>query len=195
MIILQEVQLLFKKNLYEARQTPSDTNVHVLNCLFRSISTTSTGGALYCNSVTCLLVESSYFISCKASDRGGVIYFNTGSGQSVYYEVCSYDCCSTGGLYGQFSYNGLYDVASTKNYVNYSSFVRCGTEISSPHHTICHHCGTQCYPSVNMSMNKCYGRSGIYSVPYKDSNSVTCSISYSTFVDNIATGYTCIMLQ
>jgi hypothetical protein len=186
---------LIQKTLYEERQSPSETNVYVLNCLFISFSTTTAGGALFCNSVTYLLVESSSFFSCKTNSHGGAIYFvNAGSGQSVYHEVCAYDCYSTGGNYGQFSYNGLYDIASTKNYINYSSIVRCGTEISNPHHTICHHYGTYLYPSINMSMNKCYGRSGIYCCPYKDSNSVTCSISFSSFVDNNATGFTCFML-
>jgi hypothetical protein len=182
--------------IQEARQTPSYTNVYVLNSLFRSISTTSAGGALYCsNSVTYLLVESSSFFSCNTTSHGGAIYFvNTGSGQSAYYKVCGYDCCSTGGNYGQFSYNEVCNVVSSKNYINYSSIVRCGTEISDPHYVFCHHRGTHLYPSVNMSMNKCYSRSGIYSYPYKDSNPFACSISYSSFVDNIATGYTCIML-
>ena len=129
---------LIQKTLYEGRQTPSYTNVYVLNCLFRYITSGSAGGALYCNSVTYLLVESSSFFSCKTSSSGGAIYFvNTGSGQSVYYEVCAYDCYSTGGNIGQFSYNVVCDVASTKNYINYSSIVRCGTEISNPHYMIC----------------------------------------------------------
>jgi hypothetical protein len=44
-----------------------------------------------------------------------------------------------------------------------------------------------------MSLNICYCRV-VYCYPYGDSNSVTCSFSYSSFADNIATGYTCIML-
>ena len=43
-------------------------------------------------------------------------------------------------------------------------------------------------------MNKCYGRSGIYCQPFSDSSSSTCSLTFSTFADNIATGYTCIYL-
>jgi hypothetical protein len=185
---------LMQSTLFEEIQTPSET-VYILNCLFISITSTSAGGALYCNSVTCLLVESTSFFSCKANGRGGAIYFhNISSGQSVYYEVCAYDCCSTGGLFGQFSYNILYDDPSTKNYINYSSIVRCGTVISNPAATIDHHRGTHCYLSVNMSMNKCYDRSGI-SDSSSNSNSFACSISYSSFTDNIATSHNCIQLR
>jgi hypothetical protein len=50
----------YQSNQYGTRQTPSDTNVHVLNCLFKSIgSTNGHGGALSCTSATFLLVESS----------------------------------------------------------------------------------------------------------------------------------------
>jgi hypothetical protein len=44
-------------------------------------------------------------------------------------------------------------------------------------------------------MNKCYYRSGIYCYPSGDSNSVTCSLLYSTFADNNAISYTCIRLD
>jgi hypothetical protein len=191
---------LIQKQDYGTRQTPSDTSVYILNCLFRSITSTSSGGALCCSSVTYLLVESTSFFSCNTSSmRGGAIYYsNTNSGQCVLYEVCGYDCCSTytsgSSSHGQFSYVYVYNVASSKNYFNYSSISRCVTEYSSSHHTMRHYYGTICYPSVNMSLNKCYGRSGIICCPYKDPNSLTCSLSYSTFADNIATGYTCIML-
>jgi hypothetical protein len=180
---------------YKTRQTPSDTGVYILNCLFRSISSSSSGGALYCSdSVQYFLVESSSFFSCKTSISGGAIYFiNTNNGQYVLQGVCGYDCRSTSGGYGPFSYNQVYDVVSSKNYINFSSISRCGIT-SSPSYMICHHYGTHCYPSVNISMNKCYDRSGIYCAPSVDSNSVTSSLSYSTIADNIATQHTCIQL-
>jgi hypothetical protein len=180
-------------------QTLSDTNVYVLNCLFRSMTSGSHGGALSCTSVTCLLVESTSFFSCKTSNRyGGAIYFhNRNSGQCVLYEVCGYDCCSTStgdSSSGQFSNVYVYDATSNKNYVNYSSISRCVTDYSNSWYMTCHSFGKICFPSVNISLNKCQYRSGIYCCPYKDLNSVTCSFSYSTFADNIAIGYTCIIL-
>jgi hypothetical protein len=182
-------------NEYGTRQTSSSISVYVLNSLFSSITSSSPGGALHSTSTKYFLVKLSSFFSCKTSSNGGAIFFqNSGSGQYVLYGVCGYDCCSTGGSSGQFSYNEVYNVASSKNYINYSSISRCVGEISSPFYMICHHYGTHCYPSVNMSMNKCYGTTGIYCCPHSVSNFVTCSISYSTFTDNIATGYNCIML-
>jgi hypothetical protein len=187
---------MFSKE-YGTRQTPSDTSVYVLNCLFRTITSTSSGGALYCSSpVTHLLVESSSFFSCNSSGIGGAVCFsNSGGVQCILLEVCGYDCRTISGGNGPFSYNNLNDATSTKNFINYSSISRCGTEISNPYYMICHFYGTHCYPSVNISMNKCCSRSGICSGPSVDSNSVTCSISYSTFADNIATGHICIQLS
>jgi hypothetical protein len=153
---------------------------------------------LYLTSVTYFLIESSSFFSCKTnSGYGGAIYFsNTGSGQSVLYKVCGYDCRGSNNAYsnGQFSRVNVYDVASSKNYVNYSSISRCVNEYSDAGYTVCHQNGKHCYPSVNSSMNKCYYPPGIYFDPFVDSSSVTCSLSYSSFADNIGTGYICIWL-
>ena len=53
----------YNSETYGTRRTLSGTGVHVLNCLFRSItSSTSDGGAIYCTSVTYFLVESSSFL-------------------------------------------------------------------------------------------------------------------------------------
>ena len=88
----------------------------------------------------------------------------------------------------------MYNVASSKNYVNYSSIARCVSEYSSSYDPLCLIYGKICCPSVNISMNKLYYRSGIYCNPYNDPNSVTCSLSYSSFADNYATSSICIYL-
>jgi hypothetical protein len=178
------------------QQTLSDTSVHVSNCLFRSITSGGNGGALSCStSVTYFLVESSSFFSCKASGGyGGAIYFESSNGQSVLYEVCGYDCYLTytsSNSRGHFSYIQVKDVITSKNYINYSSITRCGIDNSYSWYTLRNNNGKICCPSVNVSMNKCYDYSGIYCYPYSDSTSGTCLLSYSTFVDNIAIGYTC----
>jgi hypothetical protein len=186
---------LIQTKEYGSTQTLSNTNVYVSNCLFRSITSESSGGALSCTSVTCLLVESSSFISCKANGYGGAIYFcNTNSGQCVLHEICGCDCFSTSGSLGQFSYIYVYNVASSKNYVNYSSISRCVTDISGAWYTMRNLYGKIRFKSVNISMNRCYGRSGIISEPQGDSNAAISSLLYSSFTDNNATGYTCIML-
>jgi hypothetical protein len=150
----------------------------------------------FCTSVTLLLIESTSFFSCKTSNYfAGAIYFsNTNNGQCVLNEICGYDCYSTytgnDGSHGQFTYVD----ASKINFVNYSSVARCVNENSYSWHTLCHQFGKISCLSVNSSTNKCYGRTGIYCYPLIDSNSITCSLTHSSFVDNIATGHCCIML-
>jgi hypothetical protein len=189
---------LFQSNEYKTRPTYTNTSVHVSNCLFISITSTSDGGALSCTSVTCLLVESSSFFSCRTSSNGGAINFgNTNDGQCVLYEVCGYNCCSTyTGSYshGQFSHVKVQDSISSKNHVNYSSISRCVNEITDSRHTMYHYNGMIFCQSINISMNKCDARSGIFCYPLFDSNSVTCSLSYSSITDNVAIGFTCIRL-
>jgi hypothetical protein len=180
---------------YGERQTPSVANVYVLNSLFISITSTSGhGGALYCStSVTYLLIESTSFFSIKAYYAGGAIFFtNTNSGQCVLNEVCGYDCYSTCNYDGQFAYIYVYNVASSKNYFNYSSISRCVN--SNAYYTLRLHNGKICFPSVNLSMNKCNYRSAFICYPYGDSNSFTFSMTYSSVTDNIAASCTCIML-
>jgi hypothetical protein len=184
---------------YGTSKTLSDTSVHVSNCLFRSTSSTVDGGALYCsNSVTYLLVESSSFISCKtSSDEGGAIYFRNSDGECVLHKVCGYDCCSTntGYSYGQFVYTYVSNTASSKNYVNYSSIVRCVNEISGSYTIMPLGRGNVFCPSINSSMNKCGYYSGIHCYPLNDLNYVTCSISYSSFADNFANKCNCVLLN
>jgi hypothetical protein len=181
---------------YTSRQTPSGTNVYVLNCLFRSIFAEGEGGALCCTSVTYLLIESTSFVSCKTSSNIGGAIYNTGSGQCVLYGVCGFDCCSTytSRSDGQFARIYVNNGLTSKNYINYSSIARCVNENSNSHHMLQLEYGKICCPSVNLSMNKCYWYTGITCRPYKDSNSVTCSLSYSSFTDIISSGYACILI-
>ena len=114
--------VLLQQNEYGTRQNPSGT---------------SDGGALYCSSVTYLLIVSSSFFSCNTSSNGGAIYFtNAGSGQCVLHEVCGYYCCTTDKNSGQFAYINVYCSASSKNYVNYSSISRCVNEYSGSHYML-----------------------------------------------------------
>jgi predicted outer membrane repeat protein len=185
--------------IYNSRQTFSDTDVYVSNCLFRSITSTSNGGALYCTtSVMYLLIELTSFFYCSITVQyGGAIYFsNTNNGQCVLHEVCGYDCCSTYSDYseGQFAYIVMNDGFSSKNFANYTSITRCMNHISNSHHVLALYYGKICCPSVNISMNKCPHGSGIQCRPYIDSNSFTGSLTYSSFADNNATISICIYL-
>jgi hypothetical protein len=177
-------------NEYTSTQTLSGTNVYVSNCLFNECSSSSNGGALYCSSVTCLLIESSSFFSCKTSNtNGGAFYFqNSNNGQCILNKVCGYDCCSTytsSSSYDMFARMYLNSDQLGKNYVNYSSISRCVTDNSNSQYALLSRHGNICYKSLNLSMNKC-GSRVIYYYPSTDSNSVTGSLLYSTFADNIA---------
>jgi hypothetical protein len=184
---------LIQKNEYVKQQTPSATSVHVLNCLFRSITSTSDGGALSCTSVTYLLVESSSFFSCKTNCHGGAINFvNRNNGQFVSYGVCGNDCCTTGSTVGQFSRVDVQDSASSKNYIIYSSIARCVGGSSSSRYMLHQQYGKHCYQSINSSINKCNYPSGFYCYASSDSYTVMCSLSYSTFADNEATTSACL---
>jgi hypothetical protein len=191
-----ETPTTFQSKEYKTRLIPSDTSVHVLNCLFISITSGSDGSPLYCRSTTYLLVESTSFFSCCTSlDDGGAIHFYNSNGQCVLHEVCGYNCYSTyTGTWsvGQFAYIYVKNDASSKNYANYTSVTRCVRKNSDSYAPLWLQYGIIFCPSVNISMNECYFRSGIYCSPYGDSNSVTCSLLYSSFTDNIANGYTCI---
>jgi hypothetical protein len=180
--------------IYTSRPSLSGSNVYVSNCLFNSISSTGYGGALYLTSVSCFLVESTSFFSCRTSGNwGGAIYFeNTNSGQSVLYEVCGYDCNSN--PYGHFARIEVNNAASSKNYFNYSS-VSCCVNVNSNAQQILRLCYGKIYcPSVNISQNKCVYYSGIACYPFGDSSSVTFSLSYSSFTDNVANQCNCIHL-
>jgi hypothetical protein len=189
----------YEKQETSTRQSFSDQSVYVLSCLFTNCKSSSNGGALHCSaSVAYFLVGSSSFFSCNTSSRdGGAIYFeNTGSGPCVLNEVCCYNCYSTYGSYscGMFAYIRVYDSTSSKNYVNYSSFTRCRNENSGSCYPVYLEYGKTYCTSVNVSMNKCHYQSGIICYPSFDSISVSCSISYSSFIDNNAFGYNCIYL-
>jgi hypothetical protein len=182
--------------LYTGRQTPSGAAVYVSNCLFISITSGSAGGSLFFSgSPQYLLVESTSFFTCKTSSNTAAIYFsNTNNGQCVLQEVCCYDCWPTNNNDPQVTYIRVNDSPSSKNYVNYSSFSRSFPSGGGPYYTTYHYYGKICCSSVNISINKCYHTSGIYCQPSSDSSSSTCSLTYSTFADNIATGCICIYL-
>jgi hypothetical protein len=178
-----------------SKQTPSGTGVYISNCLFSSIRSSDAGGALYCTSVIYFLVEFSSFISCKTSSSNyGAIYFYNGGGQSVLHGVCGYNCCTTGGYNYQFGYIEVKNDASSKNYVNYSSIVRCVNENSGSWYMFGLQNGKTFCPSDNISMNKCGYYSGTLCWPTTDSNSFAYSLRYSSFTDNNAIVYVCIFI-
>jgi hypothetical protein len=152
----------YNLQIYSSKPAISGTNVYISDCLFRSITSSSDGGAYHSsNSVMILLIESSSFHSCMTSSaNGGAIYFyHSSGGQCVLHEVCGYDCCCTyksSTTNYQFAYIRVNCDSSSKNYINYSSIVRCVNEDSNSCYTLRLCCGKGCCPSVNISMNKCF---------------------------------------
>jgi predicted outer membrane repeat protein len=188
----------YNSTTYTKSQTLSGTSVYLSNCLFSSCTSSNRGGAIYCTSVSYFLVESSSFFSCRtSSNHGGAIYFENSNGQCVLHEFCGYDCCSTyaGTTSYQFAYIEVNGAAPSKNYVNYSSIVRCVNRRLDSHYTLGLCYGKICCPSVNISMIKCQYYAVIGCWPFKDSNSVTCSLTFSSFTDNEANGFTCFLLD
>jgi hypothetical protein len=186
----------YGSSLYTTKQSPSGPNVYVSNCLFSRCTSTSNGGAFSCTSVKCLLIESSSFFTCSTSDRFGGVIYTTGVSECILYKVCGSDCLSTfsssssysGGQFAQIYTN---NVASDKNYFNYSSVVRCVNEIMRSYHVLDLKYGNICCPSINVSVNRCSTQPVIWCVSYKNLNYVTCSLTYSSFADNNATLHNC----
>jgi hypothetical protein len=182
---------------YNSRQNPTVTSVHVLNCLFNRINSGSDGGALYCTSATYFLVESSSFFTCKtSSSKGGAIYISNAA-QCVLYRVCGNDCCSTytGRTDYQFAYMSVVDSVLSKNYVNYSSISRCFNTNSGSYFTIQTDYGIIRGLSVNSSINRCHYSPGFRTRASVSSNSVTCSLLYSSFADNRIFTYICVFYE
>jgi hypothetical protein len=179
---------------FTSQRTHSTSSVYVINCLFNNCNSGSAGGALYCTS-NYLLVESTSFFSCKTSSGpGGAIRFNnTGSGQYVLYGVCGYDCIITNSDWGLFVRIDVYDSATSKNYINYSSISRCVEVKYRSFNVLGLTNGIILLPSTNISMNKCCQRPAMYCFSSYDSSSVTCSLSYTSIVDNHSTDENCIM--
>jgi hypothetical protein len=182
---------------YNKVQSVSDQRIHVSNCLFNNCISGSNGGALSCsNTVICLLVESSSFFTCKTSSSlGGAIYFNNANGgQCVLYELCCFDCFSTltgtGMSFGHFVYIAVGESTSNKNYVNYSSVSHCVNPVWNTRQTLSLQNGKICCPSINVSNNKIYRRTGINCYLLHDSLK-RLSIFYTTTCVGLRYGFLC----
>jgi hypothetical protein len=87
------------------------------------------------------------------------------------------------------------NAASSTNYVNYTSVSRCVNANSNSNQILSLHYGKISCSSVNSSMNKFQKHTGIGCWPLQESNSVTCSLSHSTFADNNANELNCFWLD
>jgi len=182
---------------YTETQNPTDQNVYVHDCVFQSCSSSSYGGALSCGStVYKLLVEQTSFTSCKTKNsRGGAIYFESSTnGECILSKNCAYDCSSTisnAWSGGQCAYIQIKDDASYKNHVNVSSFTQSLIESTDARHVVDLIYGNILCPSVNITNNKCTRQIALWCTPTMSTGSPvseTCIISFSTIINNTASG-------
>jgi hypothetical protein len=177
---------------YTSTQTPSQSSVYVLNCLFNQITSASSGGALSCTSASYFFIESSSFFSCQTSSgNGGAIYlYNSNCYQCVLFKVCGTDCYTSSGN-SQFAHTYINNAASSKNCVNYSSIAHC---VSQSWGMLRFINGKIYCPSFNISMNAIPYHSAFDTSPLSDSSSIGCSLTYSTIANNTASGHVCCAL-
>ena len=84
---------LFQNYTGSNKQTLSESQTWVIKCYFHDMSTQGDGGAINSKSLNKLLIETSTFVNCSASNNGGAIFIS--SGDCVIHEVCGYQCTST----------------------------------------------------------------------------------------------------
>jgi hypothetical protein len=177
-------------------QTPTSNYVYVHDCVFRSCTSNSNGGALYChssNNVIKLLVGRTSFTSCRTSNQhGGAIYFeSTTSGECILNKICGFDCLSTySGRYGfgQFAYAITKNDVAFKNHVNDSSFTRTPKVGTYSCYVLRLDYGNILCPSVNITNNECWHCTVLYIIATASSASNTVCISHSSFINNTADG-------
>jgi hypothetical protein len=181
---------------YVSPQTPTSNYVYVHDCVFRSCTSSSNGGALYCysgNNVIKLLVGRTSFTSCRTSGQnGGAIYFDSQtSGECILNKICGFDCLSTYSIpysNGQFAYALTKSDVTFKNHVNDSSFTRTSKVGTYSSYTLRLDYGNILYPSVNMTNNECWHCSALCCYATASATSNTVFVSYSSIVNNTANG-------
>lgn len=178
---------------------PSKNDVCVEDTIFFKCKSSSYGGAISCpsgTSVKRLFISDSSFTICKTTndDGGGIYFYNENYGECAIRRICSFNCSSiyTGdmGTTGQCAFIHTKTDASYINHVNDSSITHTLIESKYPKLPLRLDNGNIVCPSVNMTNNDCYGLSCLACAPSIKSGSteVTCSISYSSFVNNTANG-------
>ena len=161
------------------RITPSAGSVHVKHAIFKDLSPTQNGGAIYCSSVSLFLAEYTSFISCTPTGQGGAMYLII-TGECVLSKVCGF-CCLAINNYYLFDYIQVSQDITKKNQIIDSTI--CRTETESYDYIIIHNYGKQSLNSVNISHNK-IRYCGIESRNQAISSDIP--IKYCSFANNTA---------
>ena len=169
---------------------------YITNCVFFNISSSSNGGAIFCemNSgdlVYEVLIEQSSFIYCHSSENYGALFFE-GDYHLAIKKVCAYMCYTANGKYYQFGYLASWTDDSFINAFNdssiaYSNKARYGL------YMFYLGCGNSMIFSLNSSKNACCLNSCLqyyYYTTISEYNSA-CVVSFSSFTNNTTydTGY------
>jgi hypothetical protein len=149
-----------------------------------------------------LLVEQTSFISCKTTSSygGGIYFYSTTNGECILSKICGFDCSSkySSGGEGQFTYIYTRNSPTFKNHLNDSSITHSLNGYTGTLSAIFLWYGNILCPSVNSTNNVCYYYTALRTVPTPGTGSPTsetCCISYSSIVNNTASGHICIMID
>ena len=148
-------------------------------------------------------VEETTFTTCKTTNYyGGGIYFcNTANGQCVIFHTCSFNCSSkrtdSSSTYGQYAYiRTKNNDAGFKNEVNETTITGSKNESTYPWCALDLEYSNIICSSVNITNNECYYYPALYCYPASTTYLYTCSIIYTSIVNNSAKGgYGCIWLH
>ena len=178
--------------MYTSRKALSADSVYIRNCVFFSIteSSPSPGGALLCSSSesTNLSIESTSFIICHSTEKGGAIFFY--NGYFCLYKVCSSNCSTVSNSSGQFDYVTAKYSDTYINRVNETS-ITFSINYNNACDTMNHRFGT--FVQLNMSRNNCAAVSGIRFFNHSNYKEV---MLFSSFTNNTAhTGDMCLLFE
>ena len=173
-----------------SRVSPSSGSVYIRNSLFESLTPSSKGGAIFCNSISLLsLFEETSFVSCKPSAQGGALYLSI-TGESIISKICGYDCIAVNNDY-QF-YNIIINQDATKRNFLLDSSICHSIQASSNSRTLQQYYGNINVNADNISQNECYEFSALVSLFNAQSDGFGFMIKLSSLTNNTSRNYICL---
>ena len=167
---------------YQKRTVLKDANNHIQDCIFKFLSSTDKGGAIFyeVNSIAHLLVEDCVFYQTKSRLISGAIYFHGSlNGGCVLYRVCGSYCMSEYNDYCSGRQFGIIVTASNKpNVLEHISITRCNH--NNGVYVIETAFGNQVYRHNNISNNRMRECSGFTVTKFNSLSQSHCSIINNT---------------
>jgi len=170
-----------------SRIVTAPTNFYISNCIYKSLTSSTDGGAISLTLSECrMLIEGSFFDTIIAPKAGAITFTCTGTGGSVLDKVCSHKVVVSSGQYYQFGY---FSVSSSQkiNRAFYLSITQSRISSATLYESVRFNQGNQVCDYMNSSYNHLsYGSGAVFNYP------VNSSSSYCTFSNNQDNGYRCI---